>query len=77
MGTNLHDTNGEYVEALHYSLNGFEEKKKLKFRRKFGRDGHLKRALTSHIPYIASGLTKQSFCQSFCFLAAILFLKIL
>ena len=26
MGTNFHDTNGEYVEAVHYSLDGHEEK---------------------------------------------------
>ena len=24
MGTNFHDTNGEYVEAVHYSLEGHE-----------------------------------------------------
>ena len=27
MGTNFYDTNGEYVEDLHYSLDGFEQKK--------------------------------------------------
>ena len=34
MGTNFHDTNGEYVEALQYNLDTFEEKKKLKVKRK-------------------------------------------
>ena len=24
MGTNFHDTNGEYVKAVHYSLEGHE-----------------------------------------------------
>ena len=51
MGTNFHDTNGEYVEALHYSLDTFEEKKKLKVKRKLGTDGHLKKALSIHISF--------------------------
>ena len=51
MGTNFHDTNGEYVEALHYSLDGFEEMKKLKVKRQLGSDGHLKKSLISHISY--------------------------
>ena len=37
--------------ALYYSLDGFEEMKKLKVKRKLGTDGHLKKALTSHISY--------------------------
>ena len=41
----------EADEALHYSLDGFEEMKKLKVKRKLGTDGHLKKALTSHINY--------------------------
>ena len=28
MGTNFYYTNGEYVEAVHYSLDGHEEKRK-------------------------------------------------
>ena len=51
MGTNFHDTNGEYVEALHYSLDGHEEKRKLKVKRKLGSDGHLKKSLTSHVGF--------------------------
>ena len=29
MGTNFYDTNGEYVEAVQYSLGGHEDKRKL------------------------------------------------
>ena len=41
MGTNFHDNNGEYIGALHYSLDTFEEKNKLKVKRKLGTNGHL------------------------------------
>ena len=51
MGTNFHDTKGEYVEALHYSLDGHEEKRKLKVKRKLGSDGHLKKSLISHVSF--------------------------
>ena len=68
MGTNFHYTNGEYVEALHYSLDGFEEMKKLKVKRKLGTDGYLKKALTSHISYnslqVASPNRVMTLCKS-------------
>ena len=43
LGTNFHDTNGGYEKSLHYSLDGFEEKKKLIVKRKFGTDDNLKK----------------------------------
>ena len=49
MGKNFHDTNGEYVEAVHYSLDGHEATRKFKVKRNLGSDEHLKRALKSHI----------------------------
>ena len=48
MGKNFHDTNGEYVEAVHYSLEGHEDKKKFKVTRNIGTDEHLKKAINSH-----------------------------
>ena len=51
MGKNFHDTNGEYVEAVHYSLDGHEESRKYKVKRNLGSDEHLKRALKSHISF--------------------------
>ena len=51
MGKNFHDTNGEYVEAVHYSLDGHEESRKYKVKRILGSDEHLKRALKSHISF--------------------------
>ena len=51
MGTNFYNTNGEYVEAVHYSLDGHEDKRKFKVSRNIGTDQHLKKALSSHISY--------------------------
>ena len=51
MGKNFCETNGEYVEAVHYSLDGHEEKRGLKVKRNIGSDGHLKRDLKSHISF--------------------------
>ena len=48
MDKNFHDTNGEYVEAVHYSLEGHEDKKKFKVTRNIGTDEHLKKAINSH-----------------------------
>ena len=42
MGTNFHDTYEEYVEAHPYSLDRFEENKKINVKRKLATDGHLK-----------------------------------
>ena len=52
MGKNFHDTNGEYVEAVHYSLQGHEDSRKFKVVRNIGTDSHLKKALSSHSPII-------------------------
>ena len=49
MGKNYHETNGEYVEAVHYSLDGHEDTRKFKVKRNLGSDEYLKRALKSHI----------------------------
>ena len=51
MGENYHETNGEYVEAVHYSLDGHEATRKFKVKRNLGSDEHLKRALKSHISF--------------------------
>ena len=51
IGKNFHLTNGEYVEAVHYSLDGHEETRKLKIKRNIGSDEHLKRALKSHVSF--------------------------
>ena len=51
MGKNFHDTNGEYVEAVHYSLQGHEDSRKFKVVRNIGTDSHLKKALSSHTSY--------------------------
>ena len=51
MGTNFYDTNGEYVEAVHYSLDRHEDKRKFKVSRNIGTDQHMKKALSSHISY--------------------------
>ena len=51
MGTHFYNTNGEYVEAVHYSLDGHEDKRKFKVSRNIGTDQHLKKALSSHISY--------------------------
>ena len=39
------------IEAIHYSLDGQEETRKLKVKRNIGSDEHLKRALKSHISF--------------------------
>ena len=39
----FYDTNGEYVEAVHYSLDGHEKTRNLKPKRNLGSDEHLKR----------------------------------
>ena len=36
MGTNFYNTNGEYVEAVYYSLDGHENKRKYKVSRNIG-----------------------------------------
>ena len=51
MNKNFYDTNGEYVEAVHYSLDGHEKTRNLKVKRNLGSDEHLKRALKSHISF--------------------------
>ena len=51
MGKNFCETNGEYVEAVHYSLDGHEKNRGLKVKRNIGSDEHLKRALKSHISF--------------------------
>ena len=47
MNKNFYDTNGEYVEAVHYSLDGHEKTRNLKVKRNLGSDEHLERALNS------------------------------
>ena len=49
MNKNFYETNGEYLEAVHYSLDGLEKTRNLKVKRNLGSDEHLKRALKSHI----------------------------
>ena len=51
MNKNFYETNGEYVEAVHYSLDGHEKTRNLKVKRNLGSDEHLKRALKSHISF--------------------------
>ena len=51
MGKKFHETNGEYVEAVHYSLDGHEETRKLKVKRNIGSDEHLKKVLKSHVSF--------------------------
>ena len=51
MGTNFHDTNGDYVEAVHYSLEGHENKRKYMVSRKIGTDEHLRKAISSHTSF--------------------------
>ena len=51
MGKNFFETNGEYVEAVHYSVDGHKETRRLKVKRNIGSDEHLKRALKSHISF--------------------------
>ena len=51
MGTNFHDTNGEYVEAVHYSLEGHENTRKYKVSRNIGTDEHLRKAINSHTSF--------------------------
>ena len=51
MGKNFHDTNGEFVEAVHYSLDGHEDKRKFKVTRNIGTDEHLKKAIQSHTTF--------------------------
>ena len=38
MRKNFHETNGEFVEAVHYSLDGHEDKHKFKVTRNIGTD---------------------------------------
>ena len=51
MGKNFHNTNGEFVEAVHYSLDGHEDKHKFKVTRNIGTDEHLRKAIQSHTSY--------------------------
>ena len=48
---NFYDTNGEYIEAVHYSLDGHKKTRNLKIKINLGSDEHLKRALKSHISF--------------------------
>ena len=51
MGTHFYNTNGEYVEAVHYSLDGHEDKRKFKVSRNIGTDQHLEKTLSSYISH--------------------------
>ena len=51
MGKNFHETNGEYVEAVHYSLDGHEDKRKFKVTRNIGTDERLRKAIQSHTSF--------------------------
>ena len=51
MGKNSHDTNGEFVEAVHYSFDGHEDKRKFKVTRNIGTDEHLKKAIQSQTTF--------------------------
>ena len=51
MDKNFCDTNGEFVEAVHYSLDGHEDKHKFKVTRNIGTDEHLRKAIQSHTSY--------------------------
>ena len=51
MGTNFHDTNGEYVEAVHYSLEGHENTRKCKVSRNIGTDEYLRKAISNHTSF--------------------------
>ena len=50
-GEKTHDTNGEFVEAVHYSLDAHEDKRKFKVTRNIGTDEHLKKAIQSHTTF--------------------------
>ena len=52
MNKNFYETNGEYVEAVHYSLDGHEKTRNLKVKRNLGSDEHLKGALKATFPSI-------------------------
>ena len=43
-GTNFKDTNGEFVETVHYTLKKHEERKGFSTKRKLGTDHHLRKA---------------------------------
>ena len=49
---NFYDTNGEYIEAAHYSLDDHEKTRNLKIKRNLGPDEHLKRPLRATFPSI-------------------------
>ena len=51
MNKNFYETNGEYIEAVHYSMDGHEKTRNLKVKKNLGSDEHLKRALKSHISF--------------------------
>ena len=51
MDKNFCDTNGEFVEAVHYSLDGHEDKHKFKVTRNIGTTEHLRKAIQSHTSF--------------------------
>ena len=51
MGKNFCETNGEFVEAVHYTLDGHEDKHKFKVTRNIGTDEYLRKAIQSHTSF--------------------------
>ena len=52
----MKDTNGEFVETLHSTLRVHEENHGFKIVRKLGSNGHLKKALASHVSHTHNSL---------------------